>query len=1419
MKYFKLILFFSFFVASLQAQIVANWKVVGPVKFPLNQSGQINGIGRVSQVKFHPSNASRVYAVSASGGLWISNDAMVTWTKTGTDNMPQTACASVCIDATNDQIIYLGTGDANYYSAWYGIWKSTDGGASWNPSNTGIGNRVALEILMDPTNHNTLVAATNDGIWKSIDGGASWVVKKTGGDFKCMIFKPVANSATLYAATSSAFFRSVDMGETWAETLLPGAGLLNGGRIGVSKTDPNIVYVTFVGNYQPTTSTTPNTATPVLKSNDGGLTFSIVKPAGGLNLNGYDENSNGQGNYNYGMTVDPLNPNTIYICGHVIWKSTNGGVNWSRLTSWYSVLHTDMHEIKISPYDNTKIINANDGGVWLSTDGTNWAPKSDGLSISECYHGAQSPIRKDMIDIGTQDNGELHYINNVWFTNGGGDFGGKISFDYQLPTTVYHHLKERKGLNGAANSQLGYPFPQGDNNGNDVELAFSPLQSNTAFVGRTDIYRTTNLSTDPPTWTKISSFNTPVKALVVSSADINVVYVVTDNQKIYRTDNALAATPAFTVFNAPAATNAFASITAIKSNPSVVYLSCGSQLFRSADKGATWTNISFNLPNVNIIKIQADDYSHDESVYVGMATGVYYKNNTVTNWVNYSTGLPTIANIHDVMLFNDGTANSVLRVAYYGRGVWESPLYQNSGITVSLSAPLSNTDFIQGNSIQLSATATATNSTISKVEFYANNTLIGTSMASPFGFNWVNPFAGNYSLTAKAYNSFGSSLSSAAVPIKVWDLRLPENPAGAINGVDFSYFEGSWNILPDFKTLSAVSNGAVANLDLTPRKRDTNFAFQFKGYISIATDGIYTFYTSSDDASKLYIGNTLVVNNDGLHGMIEAVGKIGLKAGLHAITIPYMQGTGGMGLEIRYEGLNLIKQLIPNIALYRVPETLCAGAGSIIREYWGNINGTTVSSIPLKTLPDSITTLSVFEEKASSATNFGTRMRGYVCPPFTGNYTFWIASDDESELWLSTNGKSASKVKIGAVTGSVASQAWDVQPNQKSVSVTLTAGESYYIEALHKQGTGGTNLAVGWQLPDGTFERPIPGKRLLPYSYLPPSATISTPADNAVYYTSDTVVVYATASDSQNSVVKVEFFLNNAKLGESSTAPYAFSWNNIPEGSQVLTVIATNMDGTKGSSTPVHVTVLPLRTPENPPNTLPGIQYSYFQGLWSNLPDFTTLTPLKTGVSTNVDLSPRLREDSFAIRFTGFLNVLTDGIYTLYTTSDDGSKIYIGNKLVATNDGIHGALETAGAIGLKSGKHAFTYDYFQAIGGKSIAFSMKGPAQAKQQVPVSALFRLSNLVTGTVSADFDTGILIYPNPIFNKLTIETTSGLPEIEKVSLTSVDGKVVFESNYSNQAVIEINIEHDVAEGIYILAMQHKGAIHHFRIQKINR
>ena len=161
-----------------------------------------------------------------------------------------------------------------------------------------------------------------------------------------------------------------------------------------------------------------------------------------------------------------------------------------------------------------------------------------------------------------------------------------------------------------------------------------------------------------------------------------------------------------------------------------------------------------------------------------------------------------------------------------------------------------------------------------------------------------------------------------------------------------------------------------------------------------------------------------------------------------------------------------------------------AGSGSITREVWTGISGTSLSNIPLDTAPSLTDTLPSLEGPTNWADNYGTRLRGYLTAPATGSYTLWIAGDDNCELWLSTNDNPANKVKVARVLDYTDSRQWSKHPTQKSPAVTLTQGQQYYLEVLQKEGDGGDNLAVGWAKPGEPTSAPsevIPGWVFSPF--------------------------------------------------------------------------------------------------------------------------------------------------------------------------------------------------------------------------------------------------------------------------------------------------------------------------------------------------
>jgi len=177
--------------------------------------------------------------------------------------------------------------------------------------------------------------------------------------------------------------------------------------------------------------------------------------------------------------------------------------------------------------------------------------------------------------------------------------------------------------------------------------------------------------------------------------------------------------------------------------------------------------------------------------------------------------------------------------------------------------------------------------------------------------------------------------------------------------------------------------------------------------------------------------------------------------------------------------------------------------GGLLREVYTDIPGNTIADLigspKFPDAPDTTNLVTEFECPTDELDNYGQRVRGFVIPPVDGTYRFWIASDDNSVLYLSTDQDPANKAEIASVPGWTASREWDRYPSQESGHIGLEANKPYYIEALMKEGGGGDNLAVRWEIPGGVIEEPIPEIRLLAFGtpFAPPTP-VTQPADLSV---------------------------------------------------------------------------------------------------------------------------------------------------------------------------------------------------------------------------------------------------------------------------------------------------------------------------------
>jgi len=669
-----------------------NWTQLGPVDYPANATDQPNGMGRVNAMAFHPSNPNIFYAGSPSGGLWRTTDGGSTWTVLFSD-LPTLGVSAILLHPTNENLIYIGTGDRDAGDApGMGVYKSTDGGTSWIVSNTGMGNKTVGMLLMHPSNPSIILATTSGGIYKSTDGGASWSKKSSNSShYKDIRFKP-GDPATVYATENGKFYRSTDTGDTWSQVT---SGVINGSRlvIGVSPAQPGYVYLLQ----------TSGPFAGLLKSTNSGQSFTTQSTS--PNIMDYSCNGSGgssQAWYDLCIAVDPNNANIIYTGGVNIWKSTNGGVNWTINSHWVGAdwgescapsVHADIHSLDWSPV-NGKLYNGGDGGVyWTSNGGTTWNQISSGLAIAQVYKIGQSATVGSLTINGYQDNGTSSNLGSSFTTVIGGD-GMEGIIDYS--DTNYRYGEIYYGEIFRTNGGEYIPIAGSGINGiNESGTWVTPYilhetNSSVMFAGYTNVWRSTNVKTSNPssvTWSKISSGATgSCSVLEQSPANTDILYVVRSGS-IKRSDNVNASSPSWVSCTLPGGTTP-ADLEAHPTDANTVYAVAGTGVYKSTDKGTSWTNITGTLPGIYLNTIVYDKTSN-EGLYVGNETGIFYKEAAMSDWIAYNTGLPVV-DVRELEIYYDLNiaSSSRIKAATYGRGLWESDLYNtfsvyppNQGVT------------------------------------------------------------------------------------------------------------------------------------------------------------------------------------------------------------------------------------------------------------------------------------------------------------------------------------------------------------------------------------------------------------------------------------------------------------------------------------------------------------------------------------------------------------------------------------------------------------------------------------------------------------------------------------------------------------------------------------------------------------------
>jgi photosystem II stability/assembly factor-like uncharacterized protein len=649
-----------------QSRTPGQWEPLGPFDFELTGSWSA-GHGRINFIHVDPIDSNTIYIGAPNGGIWKTTNAGVNW-EVLNDDMGVIGVSTIAIDPLNADIIYIGTGDNDANDSYsIGVMKSLDGGDTWNPAGL-VFNTTSMDInnlLLDPANNQVLYVTTNQGIYKSLDAGESFDLI-FGQYTRAFAFKP-GDSQVMYAATSSRFYKSTNGGDTFVQ-ISDGLPISDVGRIviGVSPADPEVVYLLMANsNYG---------MKGLYRSADEGNSFTWMNASSDI------FNNSNQAWYDLAITVDPEDANTIYTGVIDVWKSTNGGANFTQVSSWSaptsdSYTHADIHFLG---FYNGALYCGSDGGIYRSYDGgDNFQDLSSGLQIGQFYEIDGTQSNPDVFAGGLQDNGG-------YFTQTGGDtwkcYYGADGMDCAIDPTnenvVYGAIQFGsiyRSTNGG-NSIAGIGSPE--QGAWVTPIALDPNNADRLIGGYENIWAWENGS-----WSQISSFgfSGTLRVLEISESNPDYMYLA-QGGNIYRTTdggstiNALPLVPGENITD----------ISVHPTDPLKVWVTVGGwssskKVYRTEDGGITWTNITYNLPNIPTNCIVCQEGTNG-GVYVGNDFGVYYYNEDLSEWISFQEGLPRTT-VSDLYI---NYTDSKLTAGTFGRGVWQTELFTSSLFEVDL---------------------------------------------------------------------------------------------------------------------------------------------------------------------------------------------------------------------------------------------------------------------------------------------------------------------------------------------------------------------------------------------------------------------------------------------------------------------------------------------------------------------------------------------------------------------------------------------------------------------------------------------------------------------------------------------------------------------------------------------------------------
>jgi photosystem II stability/assembly factor-like uncharacterized protein len=700
------------------------WRSIGPYR-----GGRVTAVAGIATQPF-------VYYMGATGGgVWKTEDAGVTWNNISDGFFRTGSVGAVSVAPSNPNVVYAGMGEAclrGNISSGDGVYKSVDAGKSWTHVGLADSSQIG-RLQIHPTNPDVVYVAAvghpygpnaERGVFRTKDGGKSWqkvlfVDDKTGA---ADIAMDPADAQVLYATTwqvlrtpwnitsigpGSGLYKSADGGDTWSRLTsgLPTSALGKSG-VTVSPVNPQRVWATVEAEDKG----------GVYRSDDGGRTWQLLNDS---------FNMTARQSYYGHIFADPADANTVYtFCAKYFYKSTDGGTSYTEIQT----PHSDYHDLWIDPKNPLRMVNGSDGGAAVTFNGGRAWSSLDNQPTAQFYAVITDHSVPYRIYGSQQDNSTVSIASRTggagitaadWHPVGGGESGYLAPTPANPPVvfggSYWGLLTRYDERTGESRNVTVWPDYNGGRTAGEVKYRFqwtfpivvSPHDGNTVYAGAQVVFRTTN---GGQSWEAISpdltrndkakqnggrleEFYSTIFTIAESGQTKGVIWTGSDDGLVYVTRNAGRNWQNVT----PPGLQPFTRVNIIEASPhdaATAYVAANRYqlddfrpyIFKTTDYGSSWQAIASGIPERSFVRTVREDPKRKGLLVAGTETGVFYSLNDGAQWQALQLNLPVVP-ITDLTIAHDD-----LVAATQGRSFWIlddiTPLHEMTDAAMTSTAHL-----------------------------------------------------------------------------------------------------------------------------------------------------------------------------------------------------------------------------------------------------------------------------------------------------------------------------------------------------------------------------------------------------------------------------------------------------------------------------------------------------------------------------------------------------------------------------------------------------------------------------------------------------------------------------------------------------------------------------------------------------------